>query len=162
MSLLVSFLFNHFWIVIIIVTLINGLDWKSKSKKYIIENPERKESYNKLIKGWLIYANIPWVIMGFGMLTGITNDMRDFFNPSQMNLIVLVFFFSIIFLWLLGSYWIYLKGGAEMLVEHPGFIPKTKKENKKLEIIKVKLLWAMAIVSGIFGLYIAFNRDFPI
>ena len=86
-------LFNHFWVMFIVVTIANGLIWRSKSKKYVAEKPERREGYDKLIKAWLIYGNIPWAIMGIGMLTGMTKSLNEFFNPIQMNSIVIVFFY---------------------------------------------------------------------
>jgi len=153
-------LFNHFWILLIGVTIANGLIWKYKSKNYIAEKPERKEGYDKLIKSWLIYGNIPWIIMGIGMITGLTKSMDEFFYPGQMNLIVTIYFLSIIFLWIFGSYWIYFKGGAERLVEHPGLITQTEKGNEKFETIKVKLLWGLGILGGIFGVYMMFNQDY--
>lgn len=155
-------IFNHFWVMFIVVTIANGLIWKSNSKKYIAEKPERKDGYDSLIKGFLIYGNIPWVIMGIGMLTGMTESMFEFFNPSQMNPIVIVFFLSIIFLWIIGSYWIYFNGGAEKLVDHPGMITQTEKGNEKFEIMKVKLVWGLGILGGIFGMYMMYNQDFPI
>jgi hypothetical protein len=155
-------IFNHFWVMFIVVTIANGLIWKSKSKKYIAEKPERKYGYDKLIKGWIIYGNIPWAIMGIGMLTGMTKSMDEFFNPSQKNPIVIVFFLSIIFLWIFGSYWIYFKGGAEKLVDHPGMITHTEKGNEKFEIMKVKLVWGLGILGGIFGIYMMCNQDIPI
>lgn len=155
-------IFNHFWVMFIVVTIANGLIWKSKSKKYIAEKPERKDGYDSLIKGFLIYGNIPWVIIGIGMLTGMTKNMFEFFNPSQMNPIVIVFFLSIIFLWIIGSYWIYFNGGAEKLVDHPGMITQTEKGNEKFEVMKVKLVWGLGILGGIFGIYMMYNQDLPI
>ncbi len=149
---------NHLWIIFIVVTIANGLIWKSNSKKYIAEKPERKDGYHKLIKGWLIYANIPWAIMGIGMLTGITKSIDEFFNPKQINPIVTIFHLSIIFLWIIGSYWMYFRGGAEKLVDHPGMITQKEKGNEKFEIMKVKLFWALGILGGIFGIYMMLNK----
>lgn len=148
---------NHFWFVLIVVTIANGAIWKLKSKKYIAEKPEREQGYDKLIMGWLIYGNIPWIIMGIGMLTGLTKSMDEFLRPSQMNLVVIVFFFSIVLLWIYGSYWIYFKGGAESLVEHPGFITQTEKGNEKFETMKVKLVWGLGLLGGILGLYMIYK-----
>ncbi len=154
-------IFNHFWIMFIAVTIVNGLIWKNRSKQYIAEKPERKEGYNSLIRGFLIYGNIPWVIMGIGMLTGMTHSIFEFFNPSQMKPIVTLFFLSIIFLWIRGAYWIYFKGGAEYLVDHPGLITHAEKGNEQFEIMKVKLIWGIGILCGIIGMYMMYTQDFP-
>jgi hypothetical protein len=34
---------KYFWIIVILVTSVNGLIWWFKSKRYIAENPELKE-----------------------------------------------------------------------------------------------------------------------
>jgi hypothetical protein len=62
--------FNYIWIIFIGVTIINGMIWRTRSQEYIAKNPDVKNGYDSLIKGWFIYANIPWLIMGAGMLTG--------------------------------------------------------------------------------------------
>jgi hypothetical protein len=100
--------------------------------------------------------------MGAGMLTGMTKTMDEFFNPRQLNPVVTIFFLSIFFLWTIGSYWIYFKGGAEKLVNHPGMITQTKKGNEKFEIMKVKLLWALGILSGIVGVTMMWNMNIPV
>jgi len=155
-------IFNHFWIMFIIVTVANGLIWKSKSKKYIAENPELQEGYDSLIKGWLIYGNIPWIIMGIGMITGLTKSMDEFFNPRLGNPIVIVFFLAIIVEWILGSRWIFFQGGAEKLVKHPGMFTQTEKGNEKFELMKIKLLWIAGMIGGIFGLYMMWKMNIPL
>jgi len=135
----------------IVVTVANGLIWKSKLKKYIAENPELQEVYDSLIKGWLIYGNIPWVVMGVGMLTGLTKNMFEFFNPREMNPIVIIFFLVIIIEWILSVKWIFFNGGAEKLVKHPGMFTQTEKGNEKFETMKIKLLCVAGIIGGIVG-----------
>jgi hypothetical protein len=155
-------IFNHFWIMFIVVTIANGLIWKVKSKKYIAENPVLKEGYDSLIKGWLIYVNIPWTIMGIGMLTGLTKSMDDFFNPRLGNPIVIVFFLVIIVEWILGSRWIFFQDGAEKLVKHPGMFTQTEKGNEKFEIMKIKLMWIVGMIGCVVGFYMMWKMNMPV
>src|SRR5690606_38784976 len=113
-------LFKHPWIVFIAFTVLNGLLLKSRSKKYIEANPDLKLGYDNYFKGWLFYGNIPWVIMMIGTLSGVTESIFDYLNPKSMNLMVLVFHFSLIVLWVLSVRWIYFKKGAEFIEKHPG------------------------------------------
>ena len=132
----------------IIGNIIVGITFRIYSKKYIADDPKLKDGYDKLIKGWFIYGNIPWVIMTIGDFTGLTNGMQEFFDPKSMNPMVLVSYFSIVVLWVLGSRWIYLKDGADFLAKHPGLIrgfggdiitsPKT-----------IKIYWTIGLVAGI-------------
>ena len=157
-----TFLFNQFWLFLIIVMVVNGIIWKKNSKKYIKQNPELKEGYDKLIKGFLIYCNIPWIIMGIGMLTGITKSMESFFYPQLLNPIVLIFNLYGIFIWIYGSYWIYFKGGAEMIVKHPGLFRNSSYTNdENLNIKIVKFFWAVMILVGIISLITRFIGEIP-
>jgi hypothetical protein len=147
-----SAIVQHFWIVFILGIVANGLTWKWRSKKYIAENPGLQEGYDRLIKGYLIFGNIPWVIMGIGLVTGMTKSMSDFFNPGQLNPIVIAFLLVLIVEWMLGIYWIFFNGGAETLVKHPGLFTSSAKGNEKFETMKVKLLWIVAILGGLLGI----------
>lgn len=149
-----DFIFRYAWVIFIAVMIINGIIFKTRSNKYIADNPELKDGYNKLIKGLLIYGNIPWVIMAIGDLTGITHGIWDYFNPKSMNPMVLIFHFSIIIIWIRGSIWIYLKDGATFLAKHPGLItfngPGFNKEITSPVVIKI--FWALALAGGIAGM----------
>jgi len=87
--------------------------------------------------------------MGVGMLTGLTKNMFEFFNPREMNPIVIIFFLVIIIEWILSVKWIFFNGGAEKLVKHPGMFTQTEKGNEKFETMKIKLLCVAGI--GIVG-----------
>jgi len=155
-------IFKYGWILLIAVTTANGFYFRARSKKYIVENPALKEGYDKIIKGWFLYANIPWLIMAIGDLTGITDGIWAYFNPKSMNPMVLIFHLSVVVLWILGSNWIYLKGGAEFLASHPGIISFSGFGNKKdiSSPAGIKLFWAIALISGIAGMIMMWIWDF--
>jgi hypothetical protein len=158
-----DFILRHFWVMLIAVTTINGIIFKIRSQRYIADNSDLKDGYNKLIKGWLIYGNIPWVIMAIGDLTGITNGVWDYFPPKSMNPMVLGFHFSIVILWILGSNWIYRRGGADFLAKHPGLItfdgPGFKQDITSPNTIKI--IWGLFLVSGIAGMIMMWLWNLP-
>lgn len=146
------------WLFFIVLMIINGINWKSKSQKHINENPELKKGRDKLFKGWLLYSNIPWVLMGFGMLTGITKDLKDYVITEELNLFV-IFYFAVLFIIdILGTRWMFFKGGAESLVQH-GFIASAEKGKEKSEVLKMKGMWVLVVLSGLGGLYSMFNNS---
>ena len=63
---IMEFVLKNAWILFIAVTFINWIIRKVRSQKYIKENPELKTGYEKLLSNWLIYGNIPWIIIGIG------------------------------------------------------------------------------------------------
>lgn len=155
-------IFKHGWILFIVVMIVNAFIMRSRSQAYVDINPDLKVGYDKLFKNFLIFGNIPWLIMGIGDIAGLTKGMFDFFSPRQLNPIVLTFHACVIVLWILGSYWIYIKDGAEFLAKHPGFFnsgepSKTDRLNKN----KVKFIWTLGMLGGISGEIMMWNMDIP-
>jgi len=160
---MITILFKYFWIAFLIATFANAFIMRYRSKKYIVETPELKVGYDKLFKGMIFYGNIPWVIMGFGIISGLTNGMFDYFNPKSMNSIVLVFHFSIIVLWVLSIWWIYFKQGAEFIEKHPGFIQVQGFGNRSNVTAKqIKLFYPLMLAGGIVGMVMMWVVDIPI
>ncbi|OQA15814.1 MAG: hypothetical protein BWY64_02754 [bacterium ADurb.Bin363] len=153
--LFMNIIFKYFWIFIIIVNIINANSLKNKSRSYITLNPELEDGYNKIIKGFLIYANIPWIIMGTGILSGFTYTIFDYLTPDELNPFVFLFYTSIIIIWLYGFYWIYVRGGAEYLAKHPGLIRKRKKVITSPALIK--FYTAITVLGGITIIIILFT-----
>ena len=147
----------------IAATIANGLILKYRSKKYILQNPELKEGYDKYFKGWLIYGNIPWVIMMIGNLSGQTQNTFEYFNPKAMNPMVLIFHFSIIALWVISVRWIYFKNGAEFIETHPGLMQKSSLSgNTNVTAKQIKLFFPLILLGGIVGMIMMWRIDMTI
>jgi hypothetical protein len=155
--------FQYFWIFLIIITCINAFVLKSKSKDYIRANPQLEKGYNDMFKATITIANIPWVIMGIGSLTGMTKSADEFFHPSQLNPIVLVFHLSTIIILLLGIRWIYFKKGAEFLELHPGLIGKRGFSGTTTDVSakQVKLFFAVALIGAAIGMVMMWCNVIP-
>jgi hypothetical protein len=156
-------IFKHGRIFLITMTIINGIVFKYRSKKYIVENPELEDGYDKLFKGWLLWGNIPWIIMAIGDLTKITDGIGEYFNPRLLNPMVLIFHTSILLIWIIGSKWIYLEGGSELLAKHPGLIQfhgfGTSKDITSSSTIKI--IWTLCIIGGIIGMFFMWTMKIP-
>lgn len=156
-------LFKHGWVMFISVTIANGLIFKYNAKKYIAENPTLAPGYQNFFKGWLVFGNIPWVILMIGNLSGMTHHTFDFFNPRAMNPIVLIFHFSIILLWILSVRWIYFKNGAEFFETHPGLLQRSGfGENKKVTARQIKIFFPLFLLGGIAGMIMMWVMEVPI
>ena len=68
--MLETILFRYGWVLFILVTSLNGAVWWRRGRKYIGETPTLAPGYQRLICGWLIFGNLPWVVMGFGIFYG--------------------------------------------------------------------------------------------
>jgi len=157
-----EFVFKHIWLLFMISVVANALILKYRAGKYIAQKPELKEGYDKLFKGILIYGNIPWVIMMIGNLSGKTRFVFEYFQPREMNPIVLVFHFSIVVIWILSIWWIYFQDGANFIETHPGlFKKKGFGGNTDLTAKEVKLFFPLALLGGVGGIVAMWVVDFP-
>lgn len=155
---------NYFWIIAIVFTCINVLIYKYHSKKHIQQNLKLAEGYKKLFRGYLFWMNIPWVIMGIGCTLGNVPSIWHYFRPKDGNPYVLAWFGSVIILWILGTNWLFLRNGAEIIAKHPGTLIMYY-GFKRIEIINpnlIKIFWLLCLAGGISGLIFMWIMDVPI
>lgn len=151
-----NFIFNNFWIFFILVTIINAISLKHRSREYIAENPNLEEGYNKFFRGILIFGNIPWLIMAIGNISQLTDSIFQYFYPRSLNPIVLIFHLSIIYLYVHGSIWIYLKNGAEFIANHPGLMNPQNVTAKQ-----VKIFYPLILAGGIIAFVVMWMQEIP-
>ena len=146
-----------FWALCILVMFINGAIFKFRAQKHIKLNPDLEKGYAKIIKGFVMWGNIPWVVMGIGCTVGGVPSVWHYFNPKEGNPYVFAFFASVFLIWFLGSYWILFKGGALELVNHPGMF---NYDIKNPTIIK--LIWIACLIGGIAGVLMMYTQNIPL
>ncbi|HXK22276.1 MAG TPA: hypothetical protein VMS55_06310 [Myxococcota bacterium] len=113
-------LFRHFWIAFVVTTVINGRHWWRRVQDRIRAQPELEPGYRRLYRGYMLWWNLPWLVMGFGVLTGRVSSMFDYLQPSAGNPFVLLWWGLMAALLALGTWWIFAGSGAELLERHPG------------------------------------------
>ncbi len=143
------------WLALIAVSFINAAYIKATTRTLVREKPELADSYRTIIRGHLIWGNIPWVIMGAGILIGKVPTIFHYFRPRDGNPFVIAFFVSIFVLWVLGTYWLIFRGGANMLATHPGLFGRGDIKSPA----KIILLWFLCLAGGIAGVIAMFTLD---
>ena len=144
-------LFKHFWVVFILVTFLKAAIWWRLGGEHRQRDPSLTEDYRALVRGFVTWGNVPWLIMGVGILFGGVPSMFHYFNPRYPNPFVAAFFGSIVLLWLACTYWLFARGGAEQLVRCPGLV-QPPVNNPTL----IKRFWLMCLAGGVAGLIAAF------
>ncbi len=148
-----SFFMKYFWLIAIAFTFINAAIIKARTNKYIEEDPSLEDGYNTLLRGFVLYYNLPWVAMGIGMIFGNFNSVFDLlFGLHSGNFFVLLFFATVVGLWILLFLWVYFGGGADMLASHPGFTGIIKQSPTA-----IKIRVAITLAGGVFALYMLSN-----
>ena len=144
---------QNFWLIAILLTSINFFVFKNKARKYIKQNPDLSVDYKKLFEHYFFWCNIPWIIMGIGLVTGGAPNISCYFRPQDGNPFVLVWYVSIFSLWAVGTYWLIFKGGAQMLVKCPGV------SGKVTSPLLIKVLWLICVLWGISAVIFLYNHD---
>lgn len=156
MESLITLMTKHFWLMAILISFVNMAIFKKRILEHTSEKPELKEGYEKLIKGYMIYGNIPLVVMGIGCTIGKIPNVFEFFRPKSGNIYVLAFFAAIFLEWILGVYWLFFKNGAQMLVDYPGMFRTDFKSPRA-----VKIFFLACLAGGIFAVVLMFKMDIP-
>ena len=155
---------KYFWVVAVIVTMINLLIFRKRAQKHIQDNPHLEEGYASLFRGYLLWMNIPWVVMGIGCTFGEVPSVWHYFRPRDGNPYVLAWFVSIFFLWILGTFWLFFRDGAETLVRHPGALEfRYGLKNKDItNPVLIKAFWLLALAGGVVGVVLMWSIEIPI
>lgn len=139
-------IFKYAWFLFIAVTCINGAVWWRRGQQARAEEPELEEGYRRLIRWWIICGNLPWIVMGIGIIFGGVPSVLHYFNPRN-GPFVMAFYVTIVALWIASFYWIFFRGGAEELVAHPGLLNLPGQKP-----VWVKALFLLSLIGGIIAL----------
>src|SRR6266480_2745694 len=99
--------FRHAWLMFVAVTCINVLYLSLHSRQRIRERPELTAGYRRLIRGYLFWGNLPWIVMGVGLELGGLPSIFSYFRPRDGNPFVLAFFGVVIAEWVLSLWWLF-------------------------------------------------------
>jgi hypothetical protein len=142
---------KHTWAILIPFILINGYMSYNKTKAYIKVNPSLKKGYESYIFVSTLLWTMPWIIMMIGDLSGVTASLFDYLNPKSLNPFVLAFHTYLFLLWITAVIWVYLKNGAQFLIDYPGLInSKRMGADANVTVKQIKQYSAVIFIIGLF------------
>lgn len=163
MDSLVIQLVRHFWAAAILVTGINAVTLKYWAKKHINENPELAAGYDKMIRGYFFWLNLPWFVMGIGSTIGGVPTVFHFFRPRDGNFFVLAVWLTVFIEWILSFYWIFFLKGAEKLAEYRMVVYSgLGKFGYISNPLLVKLIYLLSIAGGLIATVAMWTKDITI
>ncbi len=137
---------RYFWLAALIMCAINVSVYRRRFRVHITQHPERERGYQQFLTGFVAINVLVWLMMGLGILIGGLPDVFAYFNPSAGNLYVLAWHGVIASLWIVGIGWIFFRGGAQFLVDHPGLL-NVHFSNPRL----VQLWFGVCMLGGLLG-----------
>ncbi len=152
-----SIVSKYFWLVCLLVTLVNVFIWKRQSGKFIAADPSLAEGYARLFRGAMIWMSIPWVVMGVGCTLGGVPSVWHYFRPQDGDPFVLAWFASLFVVWGALVFWIFIQNGAEALVRYPGLF-----NVPNMSVVHVKLFTLVSLAGGIAGVVMMCVMNVPI
>jgi len=160
MPSIIEFAFKNFWLLAIIITLINAYYFKVRSRSLVRDNPDLKDDYNKVFWGTIVFLGIPWLVMGIGMTIGGIPTVFHFFRPRDGNPYVIAFHLNIIIIWILSIIWIYFKDGANFWVKY--ITPLGRQTLFTGSVLGVKIWFALSLLGGIAGMAMMWLINIPV
>jgi hypothetical protein len=151
-----EFLEKWSWAAFILVTFLNAATFALRGRRQIQVHPELRDGYSSIIRGFVTWGNLPWVVMGIGCVYGGVPSVFSFFRPRDGDPYVLAFFCSVFLVWALGTYWLLCLGGAQKLVDHPGLLNIEIKSPRG-----VLVYWFLSLAGGIVATVWMFVYDVP-
>ena len=154
-DIIVRVMVRHAWLMFIVVTCLNGAIWWWQGRGHIRANPALRPGYERLIRGWLLFGNLPWAVMGAGIVSGGVPTVFHYFNPRN-GPVVVAWYATIVALWIASVYWLFFRQGAETLAAHPGLfnLPGNRPW-------VVKAFFLLCLAGGIAGLTAMLVLDLP-
>jgi hypothetical protein len=112
--------YRYVWVFFLLMGFTNTyLGWRSLLT-HIKDNEALKSKYRLIFTQYAIWTNLPWVVMGAGILSGEANGVLDYLVPSSGNLTVAIWWGLFFFMNYALVVWIFFAGGAEKLEQYPG------------------------------------------
>jgi hypothetical protein len=145
---------GHVWLVFILVTFGNAAVWWWRGRPEMIKNPSLEAGYRRLIRGFLIHGNIPWLILGAGA------ELPRLFPTLPFGWLFAAFLVSIVGYAIAAFYWLLFRGGAEDLAAHPGLFRGGARDP---QVVKAEFAAILAILVTMFVVvaFFAFRGAIP-
>ncbi len=147
------------------IVMMSAAGWftvKRAARERILHDPKLKEGYDRFLRNYLIYANIPWVVMGIGLLFDSGTKSSDYIPPKTGSVAIIAFHVSMIFFWAVALFWTYFRGGAQFFVDHPGILAFNWQHGDLKSPLAVKLIIAVVFLGLAFGEYSMWTQPLPV
>lgn len=108
---------RYFWAIAIGMSLINYVIGR---RRIVVEsglNEIQRNEAQGLFARLCLFSNVPWLVMGWGVLFGGVPSVFNYFRPQDHNPYVTYWYGSLFLLAVVGALWVLLGNGARRMRE---------------------------------------------
>ena len=145
-----------FWAICILTLIVNGTFAWLRAYKVYKDRPEELSRYVTVIRGYIAWPSIPWLIMAIGIMTGGVPSFYHFARVRDGNPFVISFYICAFLLWVIGTRWVFARGGADLLAKYPVAIRVVTSARA------VKVLWIFCFSAFLVAVMLLFIHEIPI
>lgn len=109
---------RYSWVFFIFVVIANAVHWRLEARARIRADPSLRAPLNRLYAGFAFWVSLPFVLMGVGIVTGSVETIFDYLRIDFDNPYILGFQVLLFALDALLIYWIFVRGGDDLLALH--------------------------------------------
>jgi hypothetical protein len=151
-----TFIARYFWLLALVMTGVNAAIYRRRLVILTVDHPERVEGYRRYIIGFVAVSGLLWLIMGAGIIFGGLPSVFAYFNPAAGNPFVLAWHATAVVLWVVGLIWLFFRGGAQFIIDHPGIL-----NFNPTRPIHVQLWYLACLAGGVAGEVMMWSGFFP-
>jgi len=105
---------KYFWVAAIAGAVLSALLINRRCRRLVEQTPELAPSCSTLVWGFATWENMPWVVMGIGIMFGRVATAWHYFLQVRENTFVLLWWACVFVTVVVSAYWVFFKGGAEL------------------------------------------------
>jgi len=110
-----------FWLIALGISLINYVMGRRRITAAVGQNPNRLGETLGLFGRLSLFSNLPWRVMGWGVLFGSVPSVFSYFRLQDRNTYVIDWYASLMLLSVSNALWVMLGDGARRLRELQAF-----------------------------------------
>jgi hypothetical protein len=122
-------------------------------------NEAIKQKYLQLFVLYAIWLNLPWLVMGAGILSGGAHGVLDYLVPSSGNLTVVFWWGLFLAMNFTIAIWVFFAGGAEKLEKFPGLPTLLSGTAAKIKIFTSVCFILVNLVAGVLYFHNPWAQD---
>lgn len=153
-----SFFETHIGLICALMMLGVTYLWWRRGAPIREQYPEREAGYRRILK-WFFISTAGWFLaMEFAVITGMWSSVFDLADFENYRFIEWAMMGSVVGLGLLLNYYVFFRGGAEELANHPGYF-RTLDENWNKWLFRLNALSVPFSHAGFVYIALKFNEQ---